>query len=117
MDSGPLMRTGSQFLPSADAPASPGRDQAWPAHPGFTSQDSLLRDYARVLVKRKWVVVVCLAVIFGAVAVATLRTTRIYEAVGSIAINKSDPMQLSFKDTPSASEDYYDSADLDTEVR
>ncbi|HEX6802660.1 MAG TPA: polysaccharide biosynthesis tyrosine autokinase, partial [Terriglobales bacterium] len=44
------------------------------------------------------------------------RSTPIYDAVGSIAINKPDPMLTSLRDgnTPI---DYYDPTDLDTEVR
>src|SRR5215472_15246110 len=41
----------------------------------------------------------------------------VYTAVGSIAINKVDPMTFSLKDSAAAEIDYYDPADLDTEVR
>jgi capsular exopolysaccharide synthesis family protein len=57
------------------------------------------------------------SLIFGIVLIATLRTTPIYEAVGSIAINKMDPVMFNFKDSASGGFDYYDPTDLDTEVR
>lgn len=76
-----------------------------------------MREYFRVLVKRRWVVFITIAVIFGAVTVATLRTTKVYEAVGSIAINKDDPMPITFKDSNGPEDSYTDSTDMETEVR
>src|SRR5438105_3150385 len=86
-------------------------------HPALSTQDSILREYLRVLIKRKWIVVGTLAVVCGAVLIATLRTTPIYDAVGSIAINKPDPMLQSLRDAGNSGIDYYDPTDLDTEVR
>src|SRR5438552_3153342 len=86
-------------------------------HPALSTQDSILREYLRVLIKRKWIVVGTFAVVFGAVLIATLRTTPIYDAVGSIAINKPDPMLQSLRDATNSGGDYYDPTDLDTEVR
>jgi exopolysaccharide transport family protein len=61
-------------------------------------------------------VILVIAGIFMAVAVASLRQTPIYEAVGQIVVNKADSNLITFKDsTPVV--DYYDQADLDTEVR
>jgi len=81
-----------------------------------TAQDSILRDYFRVLIKRVWVVLGTLLVIFGATLIATLRSTPIYDAKGSIAINKPDPMLTNLRDGNNAV-DYYDPTDLDTEVK
>ena len=86
------------------------------AYPGLSAQDSLLREYVRVLIKSKWVVIASVALVVGVVTISTLRTTPIYEAVGSIAINKMDPVTFNLKDS-SSSVDYYDPADMDTEVR
>ncbi|HZP17010.1 MAG TPA: polysaccharide biosynthesis tyrosine autokinase, partial [Terriglobales bacterium] len=85
-------------------------------HPALAAQDSVLRDYLRVLIKRAWVVAGTLAVVFGATLIATLRSTPIYDAVGSIAINKPDPMLTNLRDGNNTI-DYYDPTDLDTEVR
>jgi succinoglycan biosynthesis transport protein ExoP len=41
----------------------------------------------------------------------------VYVAVGSIAINKVDPMMFTLKDSAAGEAEYYDPADLDTEVR
>ena len=86
-------------------------------NPHFSTQDSLLRSYTHVLVKRKWVVLSCFVLIFSAVLIATLRSTPIYDAVGSIAVNRMDPITLNLKDPENSGYDYSDPTDLDTEVR
>jgi polysaccharide biosynthesis transport protein len=86
-------------------------------YPTPAVQDSVLREYLRVLIKRKWVVISSIVLIVGVVAISTLRSTPIYDAVGSIAINKMDPVVLNLKDSSSSGSDYYDPTDLDTEVR
>ena len=80
------------------------------------SQDSSLREYMRVLIKRKWLVTFVVIGIFLAVAVASLRQTPVYEAVGQIVINKADSNLITFKDSVPVV-DYSDQSDLDTEVR
>jgi succinoglycan biosynthesis transport protein ExoP len=85
-------------------------------HPA-ASQDSVLREYLRVLIKRVWVVGGTLALVFGATVIATLRSTPIYDAVGSISINRPDPMLENLRDASNSGADYYDPTDLDTEVR
>src|SRR5882757_1758638 len=80
------------------------------------SQESSLREYLRVLIKRKWIIVACAVGIFAAVAIASLRQVPVYEAVGRIAVNKSDSNLVTFKDSVPVM-DYYDPTDLDTEVR
>ncbi len=80
------------------------------------SQESMLREYIRVLIKRKWMVLSVVAGIFMAVAVASLRQTPIYEASGQIVVNRGDSNLITFKDSQPVM-DYYDQAELDTEVR
>jgi exopolysaccharide transport family protein len=80
------------------------------------AQESTLRESMRVLIKRKWMVLACILGIFAATAIASLRQTPIYEAVGRIAVNKADPNVITFKDSMPVV-DYMDPSDLDTEVR
>jgi exopolysaccharide transport family protein len=80
------------------------------------AQESTLREYMRVLIKRKWMVLAVIVGVFMAVAVASLRQTPVYEAVGRIVVNKADSNLISFKDSGPVV-DYYDQSDLDTEVR
>ncbi len=119
MDSGPLIPVNGQALREVqvDHPIELNR-QLGPSYLTLPGQDSALREYLRVLIKRKWLVISCLAIIFGVVALATLRSTRIYDAYGTIAINKTDPAILNLKDSTSGgAAEYYDPTDLDTEVR
>jgi succinoglycan biosynthesis transport protein ExoP len=120
MASGPLIPVNGQVLREVqpDHPIELNRQLGPSGYMTLPGQDSALREYLRVLIKRKWLVCSCVAIIFGVVALATMRSTRIYEAVGSIAINKTDPAILNLKDTGNnGSSDYYDPTDLDTEVR
>ena len=73
-------------------------------------------EYFRVLIKRKWTVIGCLATIFTIVAIASFKMTPIYEAMGRIAINKPDSNLVNFKDSPNGGGDYSDPTDMDTEV-
>lgn len=78
--------------------------------------ESVLREYLRTLLKRKWVALSCVFGIVGAVLIASLRQTPVYEAYASISVNKADANLITFKDSlPMV--DYYDPTDLDTEVR
>ena len=118
MDSGPLVPLNGQILHEIHPPfpIEFHRNTAPGAYPAVPAQDSLLREYVRVLIKSKWVVIASVALVVGIVVISTLRSTPIYEAVGSIAINKTDPVTFNLKDSSSGF-DYYDPTDLDTEVR
>ena len=117
MDSGPLIPANQSLRDlQGPFPIDLNRQLTPAVYPPLPAQDSVLREYLRVLIKRKWVVICSLGIIFSAVAVATLRSTPIYDAGGSIAIYKMDPALVSFKDNPNGGTDYYDPTDLDTEV-
>src|SRR5579862_7692963 len=119
MASGPMMPLHSQVLRESQTSfpfelhprTYPGPSPVVPV------QDSALRESLHILLKRKWVIVCSVALVLAVVAISTLRSTPIYDAVGSIAINKMDPVSLNLKDTNGSGPDYYDPADLDTEVR
>jgi succinoglycan biosynthesis transport protein ExoP len=118
MEPGALIPSAGQPLRELQpfAPAELGQQLRPAIYATLPSQDSVLREYLRVLIKRKFVVLSAIIVIFLMVLVATLRMVPIYDAAGSIAINKMDPGLINFKDSQ-GSGDYYDPADLDTEVR
>src|SRR5258706_7671737 len=117
MASGPLVPHNNGFRDLH--PAEP-TEIIKPVGPGLynvlPSQESALREYLRVLIKRKWIVLACAVGIFAAVAIASLRQTPVYEAIGRIAVNKADSNLITFKDSMPVM-DYYDPTDLDTEVR
>ncbi len=97
---GPLIPVNGQIFREVqtDLPIEMSRHAGSSTYSGLPVQDSVLREYLRVLIKRKWLVFSCFAIIFGVVAVATMRSTRIYDATGSIAINKTDPTMLNIRD-------------------
>jgi polysaccharide biosynthesis transport protein len=117
MEFGPIVPMNGQILRDSNTlPAEFGR----PVSNGYTSlpsQESMLQDYLRILSKRKWIIAVSALLIVSVVGLSTLRATPVYVAVGSIAINKVDPMMFSLKDSSAGESEYYDPADLDTEVR
>src|SRR3954453_412770 len=86
MGSGPLIPVNGQVLREvqADYPIEFNRLLGHSTYSVGPAQDSALREYLRVLIKRKWLVASCVAVIFGGVALATIRATRIFDAAGSI---------------------------------
>src|SRR5437588_1805342 len=118
MDSGPLIQANNEIVREMQ-PAS-GLEFSGPmgprVYPEIPSHDSAIGDYLRVLVKRKWIVLSCLVTIFAVVAIASLKMTPVYDASGSIAINKPDST-LNFKDAASFSLDYYDPTEIETEVK
>ena len=50
------------------------------------------------------------------VAIASLKMTPVYEASGSIEINKPDSGLVNFNNSPTFNVDYYDPTELETEV-
>jgi polysaccharide biosynthesis transport protein len=119
MDSGPLIPVNNALIrevPPAAASFELGRAATSRLYPDLPSQDSGIGEYMRVLIKRKWIVLSCLLTIFAVVAIASLKMTPVYEASGSIAINKPDST-LNFKDAATFSLDYFDPTEMETEVK
>jgi capsular exopolysaccharide synthesis family protein len=117
MEFGPLVQANSPVVRELQpSPAfEPGRSIAPTLYPELPSHDSTLGEYVRVLIKRKWIVITCLATIFSVVAIATLRMTPIYEANGTIQVNKPDA-SLNLQNSATFSLDYYDPTELETEI-
>src|SRR5258706_7153506 len=118
MDSGPLVQANTptvrEIQPSV---ADFGKSIGPRVYPELVSQESALGEYVRVLMKRKWTVLACLFTIFSVVAIASLKMTPVYEASGSIAINKPDSGLVNFNNSPTFNVDYFDPTELDTEVK
>jgi polysaccharide biosynthesis transport protein len=118
MDSGPLIQANNAIVREMQPAA--GFDLSRPAvprlYPEIPSEDSGVGEYLRVLVKRKWIVLSCLVTIFAVVAIASLKMTPVYDASGSIAINKPDST-LNFKDSATFSLETYDPTEMETEVK
>jgi polysaccharide biosynthesis transport protein len=117
MDSGPLVQANNPTVREMQpAGLDFGKSIAPRAYPEPIAQESALGEYLRVLLKRKWTVLACLVAIFSIVAIASLKMTPIYEASGSIEINKPDSGLVNFNNSPTFNVDYYDPTELETEV-
>jgi polysaccharide biosynthesis transport protein len=117
MDSGPLVQANNPTVREMQpAGVEFGRSAGPRIYPELPSQESALGDHLRVLLKRKWTVIACLLTIVSVVAIASLKMSPVYEAAGSIAINKPDP-GLNFNNSPTFNLDYYDPTEIETEVK
>ena len=85
-------------------------------YPEIPSHESAIGESLRILLKRKWVIASCLVTIFSVVAIASLKMTPVYEAGGTIEINKPDA-SLNFQNSASFSLDYYDPTELEAELK
>src|SRR5271165_6838126 len=117
MDSGPLVPSTPIIREMQPLGSDLGKSTGPRVYPELLSQESALGEYIRVLMKRKWTVLACLVTIFSLVAIASLKMTPVYEASGSIAINKPDSGLVNFNNSPTFSVDYYDPTELETEVK
>ena len=117
MDSGPLVHVNSpgvrELRPTNVYSGTPAGAQVYSE---LLAHESALGEYVRVLLKRKWTIVTCLFTIFSVVALASLKMTPMYEASGTIEINKPDSGLVNFNNSPTFNLDYYDPTELDTEV-
>ena len=118
MDFGPLVPASNPGI--REIQPSPSLELGKPTgprlYPDLPSQESAIGESLRILRKRKWVIVGCLAAIFSIVAIASLKMTPIYEASGTIEINKPDA-SLNFQNSATFSLDYYDPTELETEIK
>ncbi len=118
MDFGSLVPANNQVI--REMQPTQGSDLGRPGGPQFypnlPSQESALGESVRILLKRKWVIVACLVTIFSVVAIASLKMQPVYEAGGTIEINKPDA-SLNFQNSATFSLDYYDPTELDTELK
>src|SRR6202167_2729572 len=118
MDFGSLVQADNPAVREMQpASASLGKKIGSPVYAELPAQQSTLGEYIRVLRKRKWTVLSCLITIFSLVAIASLKMTPVYEASGSIAINKPDSGLVNFNNSPSFSLDSFDPTELETEVK
>src|SRR5271165_1435605 len=118
MDSGPLVQASNPVIREMQPTQSSdlGRPSGLRPYPDLPPHESAIGDSIRVLQKRKWVVVACLVSIFSVVAIASLKMTPVYEAGGTIEINKPDA-SLNFQNSASFSLDYFDPTELETDIK
>src|SRR6476620_8957636 len=74
-------------------------------HAYFAEQQNPILHYWQILRKRKWVVLATFAIIFALSVIATLNTTRLYQATSRVAIFPENSNVLGFKDMEGSSPD------------
>ncbi len=116
MDFGPLVQANNPTVRELQPTQGLDLGAAPRFYPHLPSQESPLGDSLRILRKRKWIVLACLVTIFSVVAIASLKMTPVYEAGGTIEINKPDST-LNFQNSATFSLDYYDPTELETELK
>jgi succinoglycan biosynthesis transport protein ExoP len=57
-----------------------------------------LREYLHIILKRRWVVLTCLLVVFSTVAIGTLKQKPLYQGKVVLEINPEQPNVLNFKE-------------------
>src|SRR5450755_2626507 len=118
MDFGPLVPASN----SAIREVQPAQSLEMVAPPGprlysdRPSHESSLGESLRILRKRKWIVLASLVTIFSVVAIASLKMSKVYEASGTIEINKPDA-SLNFQNSTTFSLDYFDPTELETDMK
>ena len=89
---------------SKQVPALPSGEYYQPLHPPYTSPSSQepkeaeLRDYWKVILKRKWTILSFTFIVLIATAVMTFTTSPIYRSTATIQINKENPQVVDFKE-------------------
>jgi succinoglycan biosynthesis transport protein ExoP len=87
-----------------------------PAPPGYTyapyqeEKEVHLRDYWKVIVKRRWIIIALFLIVLIATAVGTFTMKPVYRGTLSLQINKENPQVVDFKEIFSVNmwdQDYY----------
>src|ERR1019366_4474675 len=102
----------SEALEPLDVPVFEAHRSA----PFFAEEESPLLHYWRILRKRRWAVVASLAIVFAVSVIATLKTTRLYQATSKIAIFPETPNALGLKGVEDSSTDYEYEVALETQA-
>ena len=80
-------------------------------------QDSPLRLYYNILVKRRWTVIACLIIVLTITAIVSFRTTPLYRSSSRLVVNGQDSSLLDFKESGNQSQQYLDDRDLATYIK
>jgi succinoglycan biosynthesis transport protein ExoP len=84
--------------------------------PSFVEDESPLLHYWRILRKRRWAVLATIAIVFALSVIATLKTTRLYQATSKVAIFPETPNVLGLKGVEDSSADYQYDVALETQA-
>jgi succinoglycan biosynthesis transport protein ExoP len=85
-------------------------------YPYLAEEENPLLHYWRILKKRRWTVVATLGIIFALALIATLNTTRLYQATSKVAIFPENPNALGFKGMEDSTPDYQYDVTMETQA-
>jgi capsular exopolysaccharide synthesis family protein len=94
--------TEGQYLPSTEY-----RD----AVPEWDPEEAHLRDYLDVILRRRWLVLNCLLIVFVSVLILTLSQTKLYKASTTIEVGTQDQNVTKFEEVETSNlraAEYYD---------
>ena len=103
----------SEALEPLELPVFQGHQSAYPSP---AEEESPLLHYWRIVRKRRWAVVASLAIVFALSVIATLKTTRLYQATSKIAIFPETVHALGLKGVEDSSTDYQYEVALETQA-
>ena len=86
------------FSPGGYYPLSPQGYSGYSPLPLQEEREVHLRDYWKVIQKRRWVVIAFFFIVLTATAVGTFTMTPIYRSTATIQINKENPQIVDFKE-------------------
>ena len=75
-----------------------GNDLQIPSRDWQEAEEIHLRDYIDVIVRRKWLILSIVALVFLSTSVFTLSVTRIYEAAATIEVSQETPHVTTFQE-------------------
>jgi exopolysaccharide transport family protein len=76
-----------------------------------------LRDYWRLLIKRKWTILVCALLLVTLAGLVSLRITPIYEATARVSVSGQSQNFLNFSDKMQSSDASNEQFSIDTQVK
>lgn len=86
------------FLPGGYYPVPPPGYSGYSPLPLQEEKEVHLRDYWKVIQKRRWIVIAFFLIVLIATAVGTLTMKPIYRGTATIQINKENPQIVDFKE-------------------
>ncbi len=110
----PARRADTHELTPLPAPAGPRLEGGFP----LPEEDSSLRYYWAILLKRKWTVILTVVVVVTLVSIASFKMTPRYEALSRIAVGREQQDVLGFRDVATGSNEEWDyTIQLGTQLR
>ena len=87
-----------QMLPDVPGNRLPANEFQKPFYDWQETEEIQLRDYLDVILRRKWLIMTVLTLVFLSTLIFTLTVTRIYEASAVVEVSQENPHVTSFQE-------------------